>query len=119
MLKIKNIVSALFLTESYYDIALLQTELLKLFEKEADKQAVSLLLNWFMQLSEFGRIEKADYHSLEKVYSSKAEVNAMLITAAAKVMLSKGMTVSLIFYPLEIKKTRRFRLYCFSIEDTV
>ena len=51
LLKVKNIVSTLFLAESYYDIELLKKEFLELFRKEEDKEAVSLFLNWFKQLS--------------------------------------------------------------------
>lgn len=42
LLKIRNIVSTLFLAESHYDIDLLTPELLLLFEREKDKQAVSI-----------------------------------------------------------------------------
>ncbi len=84
LLRIKNIVSTLFLAESYYNIGLLQEELLNLFDKESDKVAVSLFLNWFKQLSEHGGIEKVDYKSLEKIYSNREEVKAMLITALEK-----------------------------------
>jgi len=67
-LRIKNIVSTLFLAESHYDIDLLIEELLALFDNESDKEAVSLFLNWFKQLAEHGRIDRSDYKSLEKVY---------------------------------------------------
>ncbi|UCE06280.1 MAG: Rpn family recombination-promoting nuclease/putative transposase, partial [bacterium] len=46
LLQIKNIVSTLFLAESYYNIDLLKEELLELFDRESDKEAVSLFLNW-------------------------------------------------------------------------
>jgi predicted transposase/invertase (TIGR01784 family) len=115
LLTIRNIVSTLFLAESHYDIALLETELVQLFESETDKQAVSLFLNWFKQLALHGRIAPGDYQSLEQVYRTKEEVSTMLITALekekketyqkgkmegkmedAKVMLAKGMDISLI-----------------------
>lgn len=48
-------------------------ELLDLFDREEDKQAVSLFLNWIKQLSEHGRIEERDYKLLEKVYNSKEQ----------------------------------------------
>ena len=51
LLRIRNIVSTLFLAESHYDINLLETELLNLFDSETDKGAVSLFLNWFKPLS--------------------------------------------------------------------
>lgn len=84
LLKIKNIVSTLFLAESYYDIELLKEQFLTIFDKESDKEAISLFLNWFKQLSEHGKIEKVDYKSLEKIYTNNEEVRAMLITALEK-----------------------------------
>jgi predicted transposase/invertase (TIGR01784 family) len=115
LLKTKNIVSTLFLAESYYDIELLEQELLELFEREEDKAAISLLLNWFAQLRRHERIPEEDYDKLDKVYKSKEEAQAMLITAikkekqeifekgklegqiqTAQKMLAKGFEVSLI-----------------------
>jgi predicted transposase/invertase (TIGR01784 family) len=84
LLEIRNIVSTLFLAESHYDFDLLKEEFLNLFEKEADKQAVSLFLNWLMQLAEHGRIEKVDSQALERIYKNKEEVKEMLITAMEK-----------------------------------
>ena len=81
LLQIRNIVSTLFLAESYYDIDMLATEFINLFERESDKAAVSLFLNWFKQLSEHGIIEEVDYQSLEQIYSTKEEVSTMLIKA--------------------------------------
>ena len=49
LLKIRNIVSTLFLAESHYDLDVLEVELMNLFSSEGDKQAVSLFLNWFRQ----------------------------------------------------------------------
>jgi len=79
--KIRNIVSTLFLAESYYDIDLLKREFLELFHKEEDKEAVSLFLNWFKQLSEHKRIPQGDYENLRRVYKNEEEVNEMLIAA--------------------------------------
>ena len=84
LLAIRNIVSTLFLAEAHYDIELLKQELLAVFQTEADKQAVSLFLNWFKQLSEHQRIEPEDYAQLERVYRNVEEVRAMLITALEK-----------------------------------
>jgi predicted transposase/invertase (TIGR01784 family) len=84
LLKIKNIVSTLFLAESYYDIELLKEQFLTIFDKESDKEAISLFLNWFKQLSEHGKIERVDYKSLEKIYTKNEEVQAMLIKALEK-----------------------------------
>ncbi len=84
LLKIRNIVSTLFLAESYYDVDVLETELLNLFSSEADKGAVSLFLNWFKQLALHGRIAARDYESLETIYQDEEEVRTMLITALEK-----------------------------------
>ena len=81
LLKIRNIVSTLFLAESHYNLDLLEVELLNLFSSEGDKQAVSLFLNWFRQLALHGRIESGDYQSLEFIYRNEQEVKTMLITA--------------------------------------
>ena len=123
LLKIRNIVSTLFLAESHYDLDLLEVELLNLFSSEVDKQAVSLFLNWFRQLALHGWIESGDYQSLEFIYRNEQEVKTMLITAlerekqrifqdgllegkqegriegkieAAKEMLAKGMEITLV-----------------------
>ena len=81
LLNIRNIVSTLFLAESHYDLDVLEVELLNLFSSEADRQAVSLFLNWFRQLAAHGRIESGDYQSLEYVYRTEEEVKTMLVTA--------------------------------------
>ena len=123
LLKIRNIVSTLFLAEAHYDVDVLETELLNLFSSEADKGAVSLFLNWFKQLALHGRIASEDYESLETIYRNEEEVRTMLITAlekekqqiyhnghiegkkeghiegkieTARAMLSKGMEIELI-----------------------
>ena len=81
LLKIRNIVSTLFLAESHYDLDMLEVELLNLFSSESDRQAVSLFLNWFKQLAVHGRIEPADYQDLEYIYRNEEEVKTMLVTA--------------------------------------
>ena len=81
LLNIRNIVSTLFLAESYYDVDVLEVELLNLFSSESDKQAVSLFLNWFRQLAFHGRLESDDYESLESIYRTEEEVQTMLVTA--------------------------------------
>ena len=81
LLNIRNIVSTLFLAESYYDVEVLEAELLNLFSSESDKQAVSLFLNWFKQLAFHGRLESEDYESLESIYRTEEEVKTMLVTA--------------------------------------
>ena len=81
LLRIRNIVSTLFLAESYYDVEVLEVELLNLFLSESDKKAVSLFLNWFKQLAFHGRLESDDYESLESIYRNEEEVKTMLVTA--------------------------------------
>ena len=81
LLKIRNIVSTLFLAESHYDLDVLEVELLNLFSSEGDRQAVSLFLNWFRQLAFHGRLEFDDYESLESIYRTEEEVKTMLVTA--------------------------------------
>jgi predicted transposase/invertase (TIGR01784 family) len=84
LLTIRNIVSTLFLAEGHYDIALLEKELLNLYDQESDKQAVSLFLNWFRQLALYGKVSPEDYEKLDIVYRTKEEVQTMLVTALAK-----------------------------------
>jgi hypothetical protein len=79
LLKIRNIVSTLFLAEAHYDIKLLEDELLSLYDREADKQAVSLFLNWFRQLAVAGKVSPEDYAALDYVYRDKEEVRSMLM----------------------------------------
>jgi hypothetical protein len=79
LLKIRNIVSTLFLAEGHYDIALLEQELLNLYDSEPDKQAVSLFLNWFRQLALYGKVSPEDYVKLDTVYRTKEEVRTMLV----------------------------------------
>lgn len=79
LLTIRNIVSTLFLAEGYYDIALLEQELLNLYDQESDKQAVSLFLNWFRQLALYGKVSPDDYSKLDTVYRTKEEVQTMLV----------------------------------------
>jgi len=84
LLKVKNVVSLLFLAEAHYDAELLEKLFLEVFERETDKGPISLLLNWFIQLSKHGRIPEEDADKLERIYSSKEEVQQMLITALKK-----------------------------------
>jgi hypothetical protein len=52
-----------------------------LFQHEPDRQAVSLLLNWFRQLAAHQRIEPSEYAEFEQVYHTVEEVKTMLVTA--------------------------------------
>jgi predicted transposase/invertase (TIGR01784 family) len=83
LLRIENIVSTLFLAETQYDLELLTSQLIRLFEEAADKQAVSLFMNWLKQLTLHEKIEESDYHIFEKIYTDKTEVN-MLIESIRK-----------------------------------
>lgn len=80
LLSISNLVSTLFLAEKSQDIALIKQQLLALFDNENDKQALSILLNWFRQLSLRGKSPYPDELELTHIYQSKAEVNGMLET---------------------------------------
>ncbi|MCV6636484.1 Rpn family recombination-promoting nuclease/putative transposase [Candidatus Albibeggiatoa sp. nov. NOAA] len=84
LLKIKNVVSTLFLAEAHYDIELLKQELITVFNKAEDKKAISILLNWFEQLVIHGRHAQADYDVLNHVYQNQSEVKQMLLTAIQK-----------------------------------
>ena len=84
LLKFRNIVSTLFLAESHYDLEVLIDELSAVFTSESDRQAVSLFINWFLQLANHGRIESSDVDALNQVYSSFEEVQPMLIESLAK-----------------------------------
>lgn len=84
LLKVHNIVSTLFLTETHYDLDILAQKFLNLFQSESDRQAVSLFLNWFRHLSLYGRIMQADYQALEEHLYQKEEDVAMLIEEIRK-----------------------------------
>ena len=83
LLNIRNIVSTLFLAEAHYDLELLKREFVTLFPHE-DQQALSLLINWFLQLKIRGRLDPAHYDELERVYHDVQEVHFMLETALAR-----------------------------------
>ena len=69
------------MAEAHYDVELLIEELVALFEREPDKQAASLLINWFRQLARHEYIERGDFEQFEEVYQSTEEVQSMLIKA--------------------------------------
>ncbi|MCK5718874.1 MAG: Rpn family recombination-promoting nuclease/putative transposase, partial [Thiomargarita sp.] len=94
LLKIKNIISTLFLAENKYDMEQLEQELMRLFQHEPDKQAISLFLNWFKQLAIHGRIDKNDYSALEKVYSTTQEVSMLLtsLKQERQTLVAQGVT---------------------------
>ncbi len=82
LLKIQNLVSTIFLSEVHYDIDVLLDEILGLFDKE-NREAVSLLFNWFKYLYENKRITEDDFEQLNKVYYDKGEAS-MLIESIRK-----------------------------------
>jgi len=84
LLRVGNVVSTLFLAEAHYDPKLLEQELLRVFDQEEDKTAISLFLNWFLQLKEHGRLSAEDFAGIKNAYQSKEEVRTMLITALEK-----------------------------------
>ncbi|NUO83885.1 Rpn family recombination-promoting nuclease/putative transposase [candidate division KSB1 bacterium] len=84
LLAIKNVVSTLFLVEGHYDLELLKKELADLYSRESDRAAVSLLLNWFLQLLKHGRIPPQASEALEHVFDSSKEVRQMLEVALQK-----------------------------------
>ena len=57
LLRIRNIISTLFLAESHYDYELLRDELLNLCDTEQDVQALELFINWLRQLAHHGKID--------------------------------------------------------------
>jgi predicted transposase/invertase (TIGR01784 family) len=78
-----NIVTTLFLAEAYYDANLVVSRLLDLYEA-ADRQAVSLLANWFLQMRVYKRIPTEDYALLEREYRSREELQSMIVEAILK-----------------------------------
>jgi len=77
LLKIGNIVSTLFLAEVHYDFETLAKQLLALFERTEDKQAVSLFLNWLKQMAIYERIDESHYREFERIYHERTEVNML------------------------------------------
>jgi predicted transposase/invertase (TIGR01784 family) len=79
--KIHNIVSTLFLAEQHYDVELLKQEIVEVARHE-DERAVSLFVNWFLQLRRQQRITPGDYDELERVvYHDAQEVKTVLEAA--------------------------------------
>ena len=81
LLKIRNIVSTMFLSESNYDSETLRAELRNLFRSEADRQAANLFFNWLKQKNAYGRIDPDDYQSWEYIYRNEEEVDTMFVTS--------------------------------------
>jgi predicted transposase/invertase (TIGR01784 family) len=94
LLKISNLVSMLFLTENNESTQLIAQQLLQLFDKQEDKQAISILLNWFEQLTLRGKKSLTDYQVLEHIYHSKEEIKTMIdsnLEPYAQSFFIKGM----------------------------
>lgn len=90
--EIGNIVATLFLAETQHDFELLAQKLFALFEREEDKQALSLFLNWYRQLAVHGRVEESDYRAFEKIYHNREEVHMLenAIRAEKKQLWEQG-----------------------------
>lgn len=58
LLRIRNIISTLFLAETHYDYELLRDELLNLCDTEQDVQALELFINWLRQLAQHARLTR-------------------------------------------------------------
>jgi predicted transposase/invertase (TIGR01784 family) len=82
LLKIQNLVSTLFLSETHYDLELLLNEISVLFDKE-DAVAVVTLVNWFKHLYENERITEEDFDKISNVCYNKGE-KSMLIESIRK-----------------------------------
>lgn len=80
LLKIGNVVSTLFLAETRLEQERLLVEMVALFEREEDKRAASLLVNWFRHMAMHKRVAREDYKQLEDAYRSAEEVQTMLVT---------------------------------------
>ena len=81
LLRIRNIISTLFLAESHYDYELLRDELLNLCDTEQDVQALELFINWLRQLAHHGKINPVDFARMEAQYRTREEMKSMLIKA--------------------------------------
>lgn len=84
LLRIRNIISTLFLAESHYDYELLCDELLNLCDTEQDVQALELFINWLRQLAQHGKIDPVDFERMEAQYRTREEMKSMLIKALEK-----------------------------------
>lgn len=81
LLRIRNIISTLFLAETHYDYELLRDELLNLCDTEQDVQALDLFINWLRQLATHGKIDPIDFARMEAHYRTREEMKSMLIKA--------------------------------------
>lgn len=84
LLEIGNIVSTLFITESYYNSELVYQEVQKILDKYGITIPLKLFLNYFRQMSKNEKVDIINNSELEKLYKTKEEVNSMLLTAVRK-----------------------------------
>ena len=79
LLEIGNIVSMLFLVEGRYDVEVLQAALSSVADREEDRQAISLFINWLYQMARHGRIPKENYELLQNVVLTDEEAQTMTL----------------------------------------
>lgn len=84
LIKASNIVSTLFLTEAHFDIEVIKKAFEELFDKESDKQAMSIFFNWYEQYTNNSKMDSSNFNEIAKVYTNKSEVKSMLSTALEK-----------------------------------
>ncbi len=83
LLEEANTVSTLFMAEAHYDKKTVVKKIVDLHGKD-DSMAVSLLANWFKQMTVHKRIPAEDWALLEREYRSKEELETMLVDALKK-----------------------------------
>ncbi|MBC7475840.1 MAG: Rpn family recombination-promoting nuclease/putative transposase [Candidatus Sericytochromatia bacterium] len=84
LLKIQNIISAVFLTESHYNLDDIVAQISGLIDNDEDIEAIKIFLNWLRMLSENDIIDKVDYEGFENIYHNKNEVKSMFATSYQK-----------------------------------
>jgi len=131
LLKIKNIVSTLFLAENCVDIEILAEELRLLFRKE-DQEAVDLFFGWLSHLRTQNRFSEKDFEKLTTVRYEEGDVNMLLAAVKkerktffnegklegeakkakeiARTMLTKGLSIELIMEITQLSQEEIERL---------
>ena len=84
LLKIKNIVSSLFLAETNFNVDLLAKELDVVLKSENDKTAFNLFLNWFNQLFNHERITDENFNKIKEVFQNNEKAKSMLLESIRK-----------------------------------
>ena len=95
LLEEANTVSTLFMAEAHYDKATVVKKIVDLHGND-DSMAVSLLANWFKQMTVHKRIPVEDWALLEREYRSKEELETMLVDALKKEeaqLLNRGIEI--------------------------